>query len=73
MKTEINFVAKDMNVEQFPDVLFSLVSIQTLLGSEPLPNFSEFDLDSLLFGLFILAGSNIGDELIQSPHVCSTG
>ena len=59
METEVDFVAKDVAVEEFPDILFSLIGIETLFGGESFSDFGEFFLYSFGFGLFIFAGSNI--------------
>lgn len=72
MVTKINFIAEDVNVEEFPYVFFALISIEALLSGEPLSDFGEFFRDSFGLGLFIFAASNVRDELVESSHVCTS-
>jgi hypothetical protein len=57
--TEVDFVAEDVDVEKFPDVLFPLVGIKSFFGGEPFPDFGELVCNSLGLGLLIFAGSDI--------------
>lgn len=42
MVAEVYFVAEDVDVKEFPDVFFALISVESLLSGEPFPYFGEF-------------------------------
>lgn len=42
MVAEVDFVAKDVDVKEFPDILFALVGIESFFGGKPLPDFGQF-------------------------------
>ena len=67
--TEIDLITKNMDIQQFPHILFPLISIKSLLSGEPLPNLGKFLLNSLGLRLLIFALPNIRDKLVESPHV----
>ena len=69
METEVNFIAENVDIEQFPDVLFALICVESLFSGESLPNVGELFLNSFGLRLLIFAGSNVGDELVESSHI----
>ena len=68
-EAKLDFVPEDVDIEQFPDILFALIGVESLFGGEAFADFGEFDLDPFGLVFLVLAGSNIGDELVESPHV----
>lgn len=58
-----------MNVQQFPDVFFTLIRIESFLGCESLSDFGKFVLDSFSLRLFVFALSDIRDEFVEASHV----
>jgi hypothetical protein len=73
LESEVNLIAEDMTVEELPNVLLSLVGIESFFGGKSLTNFGELALYSLSFGLFVFTGSDVGDELVETSHIGSIG
>jgi hypothetical protein len=72
LKAEIDFITQNMNVKQFPNVLFPLIGIQSFLCGKSLSYFGKLCLYSFGLWLFIFAGSDIRNELVESSHVGSS-
>jgi hypothetical protein len=49
LEAEVNLVAENVDVKEFPNVFFALVCVESLLSGESLPDFGQFFRDS--FGL----------------------
>lgn len=68
MEAEVDLVAQDVNVEQFPHVLFPLVSVETFFCGESFSDFGKFRLHSLGLGFLIFAFADIGDKFVETTH-----
>lgn len=58
-----------MDIEKFPDILFTLVSIQSFLSCESFSDFSKLVFDSFGLRLFVFALPDVRDELVEATHV----
>ena len=65
---EVDFIAQNVHIEQFPDVLLLLVPGKTFIGSELIADLGELLLATLGFGLFVGTVTDISDKGVQATH-----
>ena len=65
---EVYLIAEDVDVEELPHILFSLVSVEPLLVGKLVSDFGDLHLDSPGLGVFVLALADVGDELVEAAH-----
>ena len=58
-----------MDVKQFPDVFFSLVSIESFFSGKSLSDFSQLHFDSFGLRVLVFALPNVRDKLVETSHV----
>lgn len=66
---EIDLVTEDVDVQQLPYILLALVGIQAFLVSEALSDLSDLKFDTLGLRVFVFAGTDVRDELVESTHL----